>query len=82
MTNIIIQKLKEQYRGVIYYALGLLAYTWLMIGLFPSMKSFDIDAYIEQMPKEFIEFFGGAEGMQYSKIEGFLSVEYLSIFLW
>lgn len=80
MKNIIFQKIKEQYLSVIYYAIGLLAYTWLMIGMFPSMKSFDIDSYIKQMPEEMIKFFGGDLGMQYSKIEGFLSIEYLSIF--
>lgn len=80
MINIIIQKLKEQKNGAIYYAAGLFAYTWLMIGLFPSMQSFDIDAYLQQMPEEFVKFFGGSERLQYSKIEGFLSMEYLSIF--
>lgn len=75
-----IQKIKEQYFSVLYYAIGLLVYTWLMIGMFPSMKTFDIDGYIKQMPEEMIKFFGGDLGMQYSKIEGFLSIEYLSIF--
>lgn len=80
MWNIIKQKIKEQFMGVVYYALGLLAYTWLMIGMFPSMQSFNIDELMKQMPDEMLKFFGGAEGMQYSKIEGFLSIEYLSIF--
>lgn len=80
MYNIFIQKIKEQYLGVIYYAAGLLAYTWLMIGMFPSMKTFDIESYLKQMPESMTKFFGGDLGMQYSKIEGFLSVEYLSIF--
>lgn len=80
MNNIFLQKIKEQYLGVIYYATGLLAYTWLMIGMFPSMKSFDIESALKQMPESMTKFFGGDLGMQYSKIEGFLSVEYLSIF--
>lgn len=80
MINIIWRKIKDQYKGVAYYALGLLAYTWLMIGMFPSMQNFDIEKMMQQLPPEMSQFFGGEAGMQYNKIEGFLSIEYLSIF--
>jgi len=80
MINIMLRKIKDQFKGVAYYALGLLAYTWLMIGMFPSMQKFDIQEMMRQLPPEMSKFFGGDTGMQYNKIEGFLSIEYLSIF--
>ncbi len=81
MINLIIQKLKEQKNGIIYYALGLFGYTWLMVSMFPSMKAANMEQLTESMPEEFMKFFGGAEGFTaYSTIEGFLSMEYLSLF--
>lgn len=80
MLNIFWQKIKEQYRGVIYYALGIFAYLWLLISMFPTMKTTNLDQIIEQMPKEMIKFMGGTDTLKYSTIEGFLSLEYLSLF--
>jgi len=80
MINIIIRKFKDQWRSVLYYLAGLTAYSWIMIGLYPSMKNINFEAYFEQMPKEFLQFFGATDMSAYSTIEGFLSMEYLSSF--
>lgn len=78
--NLFWHKFKAQYLSVIYYGVGLFAYTWLLMAMFPSMKSFDVSSYMKQMPEEFSKFFGGAGGLDYSKFENFISMEYLSMF--
>lgn len=80
MLNNIIQKFKEQRNSIIYYALGLLAYTWLLLGMFPSMQKTNLEELTKNMPEDMMKFFGGDNFMSYSKIEGFLSLEYLSFF--
>lgn len=80
MLNIITRKFKDQWKSILYYFAGLTAYSWLMIGMYPSMKNIDFESYFEQMPKEFLQFFGATDLAAYSTIEGFLSIEYLSSF--
>ncbi len=81
MLNLIVQRLREQFRGIIFYLIGLIGYAWVMIAMFPSInKTMNLDEYVNQMPKEMIKFFSGSETLSYSKIEGFLSMEYLSLF--
>lgn len=78
MYNIIIQKLKEQFRAVIYYFIGLFAYAWLIVGLFPSIRNVN-SVYYEQMPKNLLKFFGSDMSVM-TKFEGFISLEFLSLF--
>jgi len=80
MQNIIVRKFKDQLLSLLYYFGGLFAYTWMMIALFPSMKTADLSTIYQQFPKEFLKFFGanGIETM--GTIEGFLSLEFLSLF--
>jgi ABC-2 type transport system permease protein len=80
MLNIIVRKFKDQLLSLLYYFGGLLAYSWMMIALFPSMKTADLANVYQQFPKEFLKFFGanGIETM--GTIEGFLSLEFLSLF--
>lgn len=80
MINLIIQKIKGQKNSIIYYALGLFLYTWLLVGMFPSMQKADMEQLTKSMPEEMMKFFGGDGFLSYSKIEGFLSLEYLSFF--
>lgn len=80
MLNIITRKFKDQLLSLLYYFGGLLAYSWMMIALFPSMKTADLANVYQQFPKELLKFFGanGIETM--GTIEGFLSLEFLSLF--
>lgn len=80
MIAIIKRKFQDQAFSLIYYFGGLFAYSWMMITLFPTMKSADLTAVYQQFPKEFLKFFGanGIESM--GTIEGFLSLEFLSLF--
>lgn len=81
MLNVVIERFKGQYRGVLYYLAGLVAYAWAMIAMFPTIqKNMNLDEYIKQMPEQFIKMVSGGETLSYSKIEGFLSMEYLSLF--
>lgn len=80
MLNIVIQKLKDQFRGIVYYLIGLIAYAWLMIAVFPSMSRNNFDQILTNYPQEFLKFFGGENTSMFSTIEGFLSMEYLSLF--
>jgi ABC-2 type transport system permease protein len=81
MINLILQRLKDQYRGALFYLAGLVLYAWTMIAMFPTIqKNMNLDEYIKQMPEQFIKLVSGGETLSYSKIEGFLSMEYLSLF--
>ncbi len=80
MTNIITRKFKDQYKSILYYLAGLIGYSWIMISMFPSMQKVDFESYFDQMPKEFLKFFGDINAQAYGTIEGFLSLEYLSFF--
>lgn len=80
MINIIFRKFKDQRKSIIYYFAGLFAYVWLMVGMFPSMKKFDMVSLYDQFPKEFLKFFGGEDMQSLGTIEGFLSIEFLSLF--
>jgi len=65
--------------GLFYYFIGLFLYAWMIMAVFPSVKSIK-GAYIEQMPEQFLKFFGGDSALTLSTIEGFLSIEFLSLF--
>jgi len=80
MITTIIQKFKEQWRSLIYYFLGLLAYSWMIMSLFPTMAKMDLESLYSQYPEEFLKFFGSEQMESMSKIEGFLSLEFLSLF--
>ncbi len=79
MLNIIRRKLKDQRNSVLVYAASVIAYAALMISLFPSMREMDIEAIYSQMPENFMKFFG-TEMTAFSTIEGYISVEFLSLF--
>lgn len=78
MINIIIQKFKEQFRSIIYYFVGLFVYAWMIVGLYPSISTVKAD-YLQQMPENLIKFFG-ADTLAITKFEGFMSMEFLSLF--
>jgi len=79
MQIIITQRFKEHFKGVLYYFTGLLAYAWMMIGLFPSVSSVK-DAYSKAMPENMLKVFGAEGFSSLTTIEGFLSLEFLSLF--
>lgn len=79
MLNIIFRKLSEQSRGVFYYLIGLFAYAWMMIGLFPSVAKVK-DDYTKAMPENMLKIFGAESAQSLTTIEGFVSLEYLSLF--
>lgn len=81
MLNQILFRIKSQYRGAVYYTIGILFYLWLIISVFPSIKSFDFNAFINQMPDYFKGFYNSGGLKDISSIEGFLSGEILSFFL-
>lgn len=80
MINIMKQKFKEQRMGLLYYFLGLFAYTWMIMGLFPTMEKVDLGALYSQYPKELLKFFGAGGIESMTSIEGFISLEFLSLF--
>lgn len=81
MINIILRRIKEQTTPVLYYLLGLVGYAWIMIAFYPAIqKNMNLDEYLKQMPEQFIKFFSGGQTISYGTIEGYLSMEYLSLF--
>lgn len=79
MKNIISRKFKDQLMGLFYYFIGLLLYAWMIMALFPSIKTVK-SGYIESMPEQLLKFFGSSGALSMTKIEGFISMEFLSLF--
>ena len=73
---------RRRARGTVYLSASLLAFAWLIIGLFPSFREsgVDFEAYIESFPPEVQRAFLG-EVTNFTRLEGFLAVE-LYQWLW
>ncbi|MFA4996072.1 MAG: ABC transporter permease subunit [Patescibacteria group bacterium] len=80
MFNIIIQKIKEQFKSIIYYFTGLFAYAWMIVGLYPTIQQVDLEKMYAAYPKELLKFFGASDMISLAKFEGFISMEFLSLF--
>ena len=81
MWNIVKRKLKEQSKSVMYYAIGLFAYAWLIIAIFPIFsEDMMIEDYLGAIPEEMLAMLGVEDPAAMSTIEGFLALEYLAIF--
>lgn len=80
MFNIIKKGLKKQFSSSMYYFAGLFLYVWMMTSMFPSMEKIDLSKLYGQFPKEFLNFFGAKDILSLSSYEGFISIEFLSLF--
>lgn len=80
MLNIIKKSFKKQFLGAGYYFLGLFLYVWMITSMFPSMEKVDLSKLYGQFPKEFLNFFGAKDILSLSSYEGFISIEFLSLF--
>lgn len=81
MWNIVKRKLKEQSQSVLYYAIGLLAYSWMIIAIFPIFsEGLMMEDYLNAMPEEMVAMLGIEDISAMNTIEGFLTLEYLAIF--
>ncbi len=80
MINIIFQRLREQYKSVLIYTGALIAYALLMVGIFPTIQKMDLTALMASYPKDIANFFSSSGMTSYNTIEGYMSMEYLSMF--
>jgi ABC-2 type transport system permease protein len=81
MFNVILRKFKEQRKSFMYYAIGLVLYSWMIIALFPFFtEGLDLDSYVQAFPESMMVMLGVEEATSMNTIEGFLSLEYLAIF--
>ena len=72
--------LKDHWLGIAMMGSSLLAYSWFLTALYPSIiKSMNIDAMIKKYPPALKAFFGGS--FSFSTFEGYLNVEYFSLML-
>lgn len=80
MITIIKRKFLDQAISLLYYLGGLFAYAWMIIAMFPTMKTADLASVYGQFPEDFLKFFGASGIESMGTIEGFLSLEFLSFF--
>lgn len=78
MINIIKYKIKEQFKSILYYLVGLLLYSFMIVGLFPSIGGVK-SAALQSIPEPFMKFFGG-DITSLTSFNGFISIEFLSLF--
>ncbi|MCL6472669.1 MAG: ABC transporter permease [Firmicutes bacterium] len=79
--NLFLKSLKEIRISWPSYALGMVAYVWMLLSVYPTVQSADIQRLIRTYPKEFLEFFGGGTGANLATVEGFLALEIFA-FMW
>lgn len=71
---------KSQLWGLLWYSITSILLVWLLIAIFPSLKSVDINQLMAAMPKQFVQLFGGGDALSANTIEGLLAFKYLAIF--
>jgi len=80
MIHLIARKFKEQRNSLLVYIGSLIGYTLLMMSMFPSLKNAGMEELIKSYPEQLGKFFGESGMSTFSTIEGFLSMEFLSLF--
>lgn len=78
--RILATTLYQRRTALLWYCIGLISYSAMIVWYYPQMASIDFQQLLEAYPSEMLDFFaGGAADM--STLGGFLSVEYLG-FMW
>lgn len=72
--------LHQRRTAMLWYAVGLITYSVVIVWYFPMMAKIDYEALIAQMPKEIVAFFAGSV-TDLTTFGGFLATEYLG-FIW
>jgi ABC-2 type transport system permease protein len=79
--NLVRQDLKTRWKSAFIFALGLVAWGWMIVSLTPVfIGNPEMERLLEAYPEELLAVVGGSvEGVSFFTVEGFLSVEYLSL---
>jgi len=81
LNNIYLKTLRDMRRALLWWGVGMFVFSLWMITLFPSIEesSVDIQNYVDSFPESFRAFFA-TERLDFSTLEGFITMELLSIF--
>ena len=69
----------DRRRGFLGWALGLAAYTAVMVSVYPAVQGSDLQRAVRDYPKELKAFFGGANAFDVSTGAGYLNIELFSL---
>lgn len=71
--------LKQNRQPLFWYAFIFLAYSWMIVAIFPSLdKTMAYDQILNEMPKEMLAFLGSTPGDFAFTFETYIGMEYLS----
>jgi ABC-2 type transport system permease protein len=79
--NLVRQDLKSRWKSALIFALGLVAYGWMIIAITPMfIDAPEIEQLMEAYPEELLTALGGSvEAAGFFTPEGFLSIQYLAL---
>ena len=80
MINIVKKTFKQSWKSFAVYAFVIFWYGLLIVAIYPSMQKTmgNVSDFYSQMPKEFLDAFGGIDTMMNS-FDSYIALEYLSI---
>lgn len=81
LSNVYLKTLRDMRRPLFWWVLGMFLFTLYFVTIFPSMQesSADMQSYIENLPESFRAMFG-TDVLDIGTLEGFLTMELLSLF--
>lgn len=79
LRNVFLKTLRDQYRSLLFWSIGLIAMAVIMVLFYPSITGMEsISLYLEELPEGFMEMFTGGEYIDYTTPEGYFSTELFS----
>lgn len=81
LSNVYLKTLRDMRRPLFWWVLGMFLFTFYFVTIYPSMQesSADIQSYVDNLPESFKAMFG-VDVLDISTLEGFLTMELLSMF--
>lgn len=79
LSNVFLKTLRDQYRSLFFWSIGLIAMAVIMALFYPSITGMEsINLYLEELPEGFMEMFTGGEMIDYTSPEGYFGTELFS----
>lgn len=79
LRNVFFKTLRDQYRSLLFWSIGLIAMAVIITLFYPSITGMEsINLYLEELPEGIMEMFTGGEFIDYTTPVGFFSTELFS----
>lgn len=80
-ANLARKTLGDRWKNSIFYGIGLVAYTFLLVSIFPSFQNFpQVEQFTENYPEELLRFFGSGE-LDFTQFGSYMNIEFLGLMM-